>query len=333
MACNNCGQQKKNCGCTSEALTINQVCNPIVCPIDECSESFPASCIRYTGSDIICDNTTLVASGENLAQAIANISAFFCTQDKIDNDIICNQDTIASAGTSINDALDLIVQYFCNSVSAITIVNTGFGEPIANDIVGPAFTLRSLLAGQGIAIQTNTDDLTISSITPGLFAQIEDSIAVENTTTPMTLIGNGVGSLDIPADVFTVGDSFNGKFSGHISANNNNTLQLTIMAGAVTLADTGVMTLPGITNLEWTLNVDFTIRAIGGAGVASIVSSGTFVYEKDASVAMEGHTFSLIENTNFDTTVSNTLEVLATWGTADPGNSIYSEVFILKKIF
>jgi hypothetical protein len=167
----------------------------------------------------------------------------------------------------------------------------------------------------------------------GLFAQTAESTPVTNTTTPGSLIGTGVGSLLIPANVFAVGDSFRAKFTGHISARNNDTLRITIKTGSVTLADTGLITMPSITNLNWIMEIDFTIRAIGAAGVAEIISSGSFTYMKDASNAFEGDTFSVDNNTTFDTTVANILSVEAIWGAADALNSIDSDLFILTKIY
>ena len=167
----------------------------------------------------------------------------------------------------------------------------------------------------------------------GLFAQTAKSVPVTNTTTPGSLIGVGVGSLTVPANAFAVGDSFRAKFTGHMSARNNSTLQLVIKAGAAVLADTGAITLPAVTDLNWIMEIDFTIRSLGTAGNAVIQSAGSFTYMKDASNNFEGDTFSVTNATTFDTTVSNTLVVDATWGSADPLNTINSDLFILTKIY
>ena len=167
----------------------------------------------------------------------------------------------------------------------------------------------------------------------GLYAQTETSLPITNTTTVGSLIASGVGTLSIPANSFVVGDSFRAKFSGHISSRNNDSLTLIIRTAGVTLATTGSITLPSITNLNWILEVDFTIRAIGGAGTAVIVSSGSFLYMKNASNAFEGDTFSVINNTGFDTTITNSLKVEAQWSAADPLNSISSDLFTLTKTY
>jgi hypothetical protein len=75
------------------------------------------------------------------------------------------------------------------------------------------------------------------------------------------------------------------------------------------LGDSGAITLPSITTKHWDLILQFTIRQIGIAGVASIVTSGQVTYSKNASNAFEGADFSIINNTTFDTTTSNTFDI------------------------
>jgi hypothetical protein len=167
----------------------------------------------------------------------------------------------------------------------------------------------------------------------GLFSQTVSSTPVAATITEGSLIGTGLGSLSVAQNGFAVGDSFRATFAGHISAHNNDTLRLRVKSGSVLLADTGAITMPGITNLHWTMWIDFTVRAIGPAGTAVIASGGQFTYMKNASNAFEGDAFSIINNTTFDTTVLNTLSVTAQWSSNNADNSIYSELFNLYKTY
>ena len=144
---------------------------------------------------------------------------------------------------------------------------------------------------------------------------------------------NFILCLIIPANGFSVGDSFAASLSGIISAKNNDTLRIRVKAGSVVLGDTGAITLPGITAKHWGLEIHFTVRAIGAAGVASIITSGQLTYSKNASNAFEGADFSTINNTTFSTTTSNTLDITAQWGSNDPLNSIYTEFFVLNKTY
>lgn len=194
----------------------------------------------------------------------------------------------------------------------------------------------------------------------GLFTQTAKSAPVTNSTTEQSLIYvnfeqrvindggvvesmscmdpelrnfGSIGSLTVPANAFKIGDSFRAVLTGHISSINNHTLRIRIKANSIVLADTGLITMPLTTSKHWKLDVDFTVRAIGGSGIAAIAAGGMFIYTKDASNAFEGINFSTETTTGFDTTISNTLAITAQWGTASASDSIYSEIFTLTKTF
>jgi hypothetical protein len=168
----------------------------------------------------------------------------------------------------------------------------------------------------------------------GLFAQTANSTLITNTTVESSLINGGVGTLTIPANAFQVGDSFRAVFGGVMNANNNQNIRIRVKAGSIVLLDSGAQNLgSSVINDVWSLNIDFTIRAIGAAGVASIVSLGSFHYTKTNNASVQGFGFNTVNNTTFDTTVSNALNVTAQWGNASSGNNIYSDIFILNKIY
>ena len=99
------------------------------------------------------------------------------------------------------------------------------------------------------------------------------------------------------------------------------------------VADTGILTLAGTTNKHYKLELFFTVRTLGGSGVASIVTGGNFTYIKDASTNFEGQLFSTETSTGFNTTIQNILSVTAQWGVASVNNSIYSDIFTLNKTY
>lgn len=167
----------------------------------------------------------------------------------------------------------------------------------------------------------------------GLYTQTATSATVTGTA-EQSLLDGGQGSLSIPANGFAVGDSFRARMTGHISCANNETLQIRIKAGSVLLADTGAMTLSQTSAKHFSLDIEFVIRAIGAAGVASIASGGAFIFNRaGAGGAMEGTNFSVENSTTFDTTISNTLVITAQWGSSNATNQIYSEIFTLSKVY
>jgi hypothetical protein len=174
----------------------------------------------------------------------------------------------------------------------------------------------------------------LSGITPtGLFSQTGDSIVVSATTTETSLIDGGVGSLSVPPNGFNIGDSFRVKMGGVISNQNNHTLRLKLKSGSVILADSGVKTLQSHSNDIWDLGVDFTIRNIGSGGTASIMTLGTFHTTKKNSGNVIGFGFDTLNNTTFDTTISNTLDITLEWGQSSSNDIIYSRTFTLNKVY
>ena len=56
-------------------------------------------------------------------------------------------------------------------------------------------------------------------------------------------------------------------------------------------------------------------------------------YVKSNNGTVEGFGFNTVNNTTFDTTINNTLEATVEWGSTNAGNSIYSDLFTLNKIY
>ena len=211
-------------------------------------------------------------------------------------------------------------------------------------IVGPTY-ISTLLTGtitanRNYTLPNKSGTIALTSDIPtttnyGLATQLANSTPIANTTTKSTLNGSSyAGTLSVPANGFSVGDSFNAYMMGHISNNNNVGLTITIetIAGVV-LATTGLMTLAVSSNNHWVLDADFVIRAIGTTGTASIITAGSFAHSKSSNNNLETYNFISENTTTFNTTIANELVIKAQWGTASASNSIYSNVFILNKVY
>jgi len=148
-----------------------------------------------------------------------------------------------------------------------------------------------------------------------------------------TLINGGVGTLSVPANGFAIGDSFRADFGGYLSAKNNDTITIRIKTGSVILADSGPQTLTTSVDDIWQLSVNFTVRQLGGPGSADIVTLGVFHTTKQANNAQGGFAFNTVNDTTFDTTVNNTLDVTAQFSSNSPLNSIFTDIFVLNKIY
>lgn len=167
----------------------------------------------------------------------------------------------------------------------------------------------------------------------GLFSQTGDSVNIINTTTETSIIGGGVGTLSVPENGFNVGDSFRLVIGGIINNQNNDRIQIRIKSDSVILSDSGLQTLSSNTNEVFKIVVDFTIRNVGVAGNASILTLGDFKTVKKNGGSVSGFSYETINNTDFDTTVSNTLEITVKWEVAGINRSIYSQLLTLTKVY
>ena len=173
------------------------------------------------------------------------------------------------------------------------------------------------------------------SKTGGLFAQTAQSTPITDDG-PHSIIGAGQGVLTVPENGFQVGDSFNVASGGMMSCKNGETLTIRILSGTTTLSLSPVLTMPssGVINQVWLMDINFVIRAIGPAGTAKIAVIANFHVLKQASGTQEGFGWRTINETDFDTTVLNELDVTFRWGSNTPlQNSVYSDVFILHKTY
>ena len=224
------------------------------------------------------------------------------------------------------------------ATTTINVTSTGY-KTVKDE--STALTQRSVLkfAGSGVSAADTGGETVVtipgvpSSNSYGLFSQTANSPTITATTSELTLIDGGVGSLSVPANGFAVGDSFRVDMGGVMSAQNNNTIRIRLKAGSVNLGDSGPLTMPAITNQVWMLSVNFTVRSIGSSGVASIVALAQFHILKAASGTQQGFAWNTVNSTTFDTTISNTLNITAQFSSNSANNSIYSDIFTLNKTY
>jgi hypothetical protein len=268
-------------------------------------------------------------------------------------DFIIQVDTSAGAVelvmpkiTTILDSFTTIYQYIglrfvdvSNNASVNNITLTGFETDTINGVtniilntngVGGSITLIG--TNQWAYVENKIATNFIPTTNYGLYAQTSISNNIVNSSIETSIIGAGVGTLSIPPNSFSVGDSFVAKIGGEITNLNNTNITFKIKSLGVILANTDLIQLKIGTNQFWQLEINFTIRQIGDVGVASIISNGTFFHLRNNN-ALETFGFNTINNTSFDTSILNVLDITAQWQTANVGNSIHSDFFVLNKIY
>lgn len=305
MPCPDCNNENVDCGCIQEALHINQICNPVNCDTEECSESFSANCIIYSGDDIICDDVTIVTAGDNIAQAVANVTAYFCTRTTTEADIVCDVDTVVLEGTSVVDALSQIVAYFCTAIDNIPAGAQGpQGDPGTNGTNGDdgnfvqvtveAPGVNCANGGLMIEVIDGTDGITVLTTNyvcngidgiDGVDGQSIDHVSLTSTT-------GGVGSLDTYTVWGDVGETINlGTFTVQNGTNGIDANQVIVDIGAWNMDTTATVSVAH----------GQTFSNIRGVQVLIADDDGTFRYNLEvAQGAIQG--YFEVGNTNIDLT-------------------------------
>ncbi len=306
--------------------------SPLVAPIE----------ISFLTSDIMIKEATLPLAAVNSA-----IFYYPNTSNKLQDQVFYVSETVAYLLAAANSGTVTQIQATVIEINGDPQVPAGetYTFPANNISIRPNVDVA---AGTNADIQyknkiysvVETEDSLVNNanaFTPisfgGLFAQTGNSVPITGTTVETTLINGGVGTLSVPANGFSVGDSFRGDFGGVLNSANNQTIRIRIKSGSVVFVDSGLQNITNITNNVWSLSIDFTVRQVGPAGTASIVTLATFNYAKTVNGTVEGFSFNSINNTTFDTTINNTLNVTVQWGSNNAGNSIYSDIFVLNKIY
>lgn len=177
------------------------------------------------------------------------------------------------------------------------------------------------------------DDMVNYFGSKGLYTQISNGTPVTNTTDELSIIGEGIGSLSVPANGFVKGNTFKCYIEGELSSANNETITINIRDNGNILASTGEMQLVSTLGNFYQIQITFVIREVGGSGVASIMTSGTLNYTKTSNNTPEVISFEENNNTTFDTTKESTLDITAEWGQALSSNSIDTHILTLQRIF
>ncbi len=222
------------------------------------------------------------------------------------------------------------------------LATTGSNVFVGNQNITGSLTVSGLTAGSfsDSAVVINPTTNLFGTIPQGLrtsyglYSQTGNSVTISGTTTESSLIGPGVGTLSVPTNGFTIGDAYRADMGGIIDAGNNETIVIKVKSGNAIFLDSGIQTLTSsINDAIFNLSINFSIRNIGTTGVAEIVCLGRFTYVKSNNGTVEGFGFNTVNNTTFNTTIGNTLDITIQWGSNSALNHVYSDLFNLNKIY
>ncbi|MDD5523432.1 MAG: hypothetical protein PHI84_21660 [Kiritimatiellae bacterium] len=168
------------------------------------------------------------------------------------------------------------------------------------------------------------------------------AVTVANVNVATTLVGAGRGDaaspINLPANFFCLaGKTLRVTARGYYGATGGGgpyTLTLTVTladgGGDTVMLQTAALAVTGRSNMGWEIQGDITCYATGAAGTFWGQGFATLASSTTASDVLQMVNTSI--DTNMDTTAAMTLDVQATWNTADAANSITCTNLIVEAI-
>lgn len=172
--------------------------------------------------------------------------------------------------------------------------------------------------GRTLALIVNTSgEMQAAAFGSQLFAATADG-SVANTTSELTAIGTGSGTLTIDGGTVEVGDRFELELDGYHSSNGN-AITLKFKIGSTTVCDYGSISLPGgITSQRFRVKITFTVRATGASGTVQAQMDSWFYNPGTGLEAI--YPAVNTATTTIDWTANQTLNVTAQWSVANASN-------------
>ena len=171
-----------------------------------------------------------------------------------------------------------------------------------------------------------------------------DGTALTNTVTATSIIP-AAAKLLLPPNYFAIGKKFRIKSSGRISTFNTGpgTLTFEVRIGGVVAFTGGAMVLiaTGMTNSTWELEIDLSCRAIGAGTGTTLLGTGRYVSRTVIGSGAAGSTgvgvltlpdTAPVVGAGFDATVTNALDLFATWSVANAANSIQTHQYSVEAL-
>lgn len=271
MATNNCGNS--NCGCTN-TYTVTAPCPP------SCPEVFNAQCIVYTGTDVVCNQTTVISRYDYLDTVISKLVNFICNT---------NAPVTVVAGSTYIDVVPSTVGNITTYTVSVDIpaLQAYFDAVFQNDL------LASVLAGPGILVSPNpfTGTVTISHADTSSVANLNSDNSgntfIQDIFFTFDTFGHVTGASVVPGSVIPPNDFDRAQInpdSGFVwgPANDPTNIQIAEAPGDTLnfVAGTGIVlnasTVPGTDAIRIT-NTDtgsaVTLASAGGS--QTLVNDGT----------------------------------------------------------
>lgn len=243
-----------NCGCNDSYLTTPAPSpTPADCPdAQPCSEVFDAECVKYTGTDILCLQDTIVSTNDSVSDALVSIVDYFCTNESYISDVTLQGTNLTFTGIGL--AFDGVVNLA--SISGSVTANNGLTLATGNIVQ----------LGGTLILDTTVTTVDYDMIFTGARVNNQDTI-VKVTNTGQGGAIYGTSSLNSAISGFCSGSAAGGAFtSTQGPALTGTSLSgLTYAAGILTNITSIADSVPSV--LQLVNNISGVTLPINGVGV------------------------------------------------------------------
>lgn len=206
------------------------------------------------------------------------------------------------------------------------------------DMKGNGIVAAGNINSSGNVSSSSVTTASINNLTPvgGLSSGTSNSAILTASTAEQSISSaTFVGNRQAPANSFQVGDAFVAVLAGNFASANGDTLTLRLKGGtgSATILSEISVPLNSSNATFYELEINFVIRGIGSAGVADIVANYDFSYNQSSGGNFQGERKCEINNTTFDTTILNELDITAQFSTNSGNNSIETVLSTLGKTY
>jgi hypothetical protein len=316
----------------NNVLNINSASNINLNPtsVVDCNGDIDMGSNRIIGvSEVVGDGTNMtIRNGGGISilldQAISEV-VLPNNNLNMNNNVIKNVNNVISSGT---------LNLESSGGGSQSIQLDGTFITFFNNTITPSITPAGIDINNGVISSVNS----INGLTPvgGLSSSTSNSAILTASTAEQSILGlTSVGSRMAPANSFKQGDAFTATLAGNFSSQNGDDLTLRLKGGATgtTILSSIVVPLNGSTNKYFELEINFVVRQIGTATTADLAINYDFSYNQNSGGNFQGERLCEANNTTFDTTIDNQLDITAQFSSTSANNSIETILSTLGKNF
>ena len=206
------------------------------------------------------------------------------------------------------------------------------------DMKGNGIVAAGNINASGDVSSLSVTTASINNLTPvgGLSSGTSNSAILTASTVEQSIASSTfVGNRQSPPNSFQVGDAFVAVLAGNFASANGDTLTLRLKGGTGSTTILSAITVPlnSSSATYFELEINFVIRAVGSAGVADIVANYDFSYNQSSGGNFQGERKCEVNNTTFDTTILNELDITAQFSSNSGSNSIETLLSTLGKTY